>query len=136
MCVPPPHLLLLRLPPSSPQPVGRLHAQAGQEDRCGKSRTDVQNNFTNAKTQGGGMQTTAEDSHHRVVSEDSEAVPASELRLSETRASELLLGTEARRSRLVTPCTRKSATLRTSRSVVRNMNNSATLFSSKSQRRS
>ena len=83
------------------------------------------------------MQTTAEDSHHRVVSEDSEAVPASELRLSETRASELLLlAMEARRSRLVTPCTRKSATLRTSRSVVRNMNNSATLFSSKFQRRS
>ena len=85
------------------------------------------------------MQTTAEDSHHRVVSEDSEAVPASEeaFRLSETRASELLLlAMEARRSRLVTPCTRKSATLRTSRSVVRNMNNSATLFSSKSQRRS
>ena len=82
------------------------------------------------------MQTTAEDSHHRVVSEDSEAVPASELRLLETRASELLLATEARRSRLVTPCTRKSAALRTSRSVVRNMNNSATLCSSKSQRQS
>ena len=84
------------------------------------------------------MRTTAEDSHHRVVSEDSEAVPASEeaFRLSETRASELLLAMEARRSRLVTPCTRKSATLRTSRSVVRSMNNSATLFSSKSQRRS
>ena len=90
--------------------------------------------ITNPKTQEGGMRTTAEDSHHRVVSEDSEAVPASELRLLETRASELLAATEARRSRLVTPCTRKSAALRTSRSVVRNMNNSATLCSSKSQR--
>ena len=45
------------------------------------------------------MRTTAEDSHHRVVSEDSEAVPASEeaFRRSETRASELLLATEVQR---------------------------------------
>ena len=121
------------LPPSQ---WGAFMRRLAKKIGAGNSRTDVQNNFTNPKTQEGGMQTTAEDSHHRVVSEDSEAVPASELRLLETRASELLAATEARRSRLVTPCTRKSAALRTSRSVVRNMNNSATLFSSKSQRRS
>ena len=119
------------LPPSQ---WGAFMRRLAKKIGAGNCRTDVQNNFTNAKTQGGGMQTTAEDSHHRVVSEDSEAVPASELRLLETRASELLLAMEARRSRLVTPCTRKSAALRTSKSVVRNMNNSATLCSSKSQR--